>query len=172
MKPWGSTQHWWEHSPEPALPQPSLACRALCQLFWPCLPEDTALLSYPPASHSKLQLAWRQETASTHCAAAQQKPHRARRGTEQPSNQVQHTLSILLSVLLNILGAYHTTKYSRTCSTGRKELDVRSRITTDRFPDNSGKYYRFLLDLFCCISLRLLQAEVQLIFRLLLWHKI
>lgn len=170
MKPQGSSWLWM--GAQPALPQPSLACRALCQLFWPCLPEDTALLTRPPASHSKLHLAWRQETISTLCIAAQQKPHRALRGTEQASNQVEHSLNILLFVLLNISGAYHSIKYSRTCSTGRRELDVRSRITTDRFPDNSSKYYRFLLNILCFISLRLLQAEVQLIFRLLLWHKI
>lgn len=101
---------------------------------------------HAPASHSKLHLAWSRGIA----APTVQQHNQSYTELERPqitqslrgSNHTEHTLSILLFALLHILGAHHGIKYSRTCSTGRRELDVRSRITTDRFPDNSSKYYR------------------------------
>lgn len=74
------------------------------------------------------------------------------------------------------LGTMHyNIKHSKTYSqliTASRELDARSRITTDKFQDISGKYYMFLLSLLLCISLMLLyKLKCQLIFRFLLWHK-
>lgn len=63
---------------------------------------------------------------------------------------------------VNILGTtYYSMKHSTAYSeltTDSRELDFNSGITTDKFPAISSKYYRFLLNLFLCINLRLLQA--------------
>lgn len=70
-----------------------------------------------------------------------------------------HYTGLIHICVINILGTtYYSAKYSKTYSeliTGSRGLDVRSRITTDKFPAISSKYYRILLNLLLGISLRL-----------------
>lgn len=115
----------------PASAQPGLQDSVPAVLALPA--RDTALLSNPSSLTLQtlpgLEAGDYQYTFCSSTTNATQSSDRHRAGLKQ----VEHTLSILLSpfVLLNILGtSYHSTEYSKTCSTGSRELDVRPKLLT------------------------------------------